>query len=353
MIWKESDSREIDLGQLEQLHDAASGAEKTRIKKQIAKIRAGRAGEREAAHFLRREFGESPRTGMLHDLRLELDGEVAQIDHLVIHRYQATAWVCETKNYAGRLTCDEHGDWTVWIRGKPRDIPSPVNQARRQCELLRQWLQANEITSIQRIQPVVLISPKSSVDRSKLPADAHVVKSDNFGQWWQKEADNIGVAGALRMVGKHVLSGMSEKDFDALGQRLAAAHQPAYYDWRTILGVAKVKIETERTKAPQEPSGNTSEMPVELNDDGPWVFETSAGKVKVSRIPDGRFAIRNDANTNLIEAVKTSCRDRGQWMPRYRNWLVEEAEIAGILGDIFAMTSPLQVAQNREATKKS
>ena len=75
MIWKEADDRESDIAQLEQLSDVASVAEKTRIKKQIANIRAGCAGEREAAHFLRREFGESQRMGMLHDLRLELDGE--------------------------------------------------------------------------------------------------------------------------------------------------------------------------------------------------------------------------------------------------------------------------------------
>ena len=345
MIWKEAYDRESDIAQLEQLYDGASGADKARIKKQIANIRAGRAGERDAAHFLKREFGESQRMGIVHDLRLELDGEVAQIDHLVIHRFQATAWVLETKNYAGRLTCDEYGDWTVWSRGKPRDIPSPVNQARRQCELLCQWLQANGITSIQKIQPVVLISPKSSIDRSKLPTDAHVVKSDNFGEWWQKEADSIGVAGALRMVGKHLLSGMSEQDFDALGQRLAAAHQPAEYDWRAMLGLAEKQEEAKQAAAPTDDKQVMSNIPSNLAGDGPWTFQTSTGEIKVSRIPDGRFAIRNDANADLIEAVKTSCKGRGQWMSRYRNWLVAETEIGTVLGDILAKASPEQVAE--------
>lgn len=334
MIWKEADDRQSDIKQLEQLHEVASGAEKTRIQKQIANIRAGRAGERDTAHFLGREFGESQRMGILHDLRLELDGDVAQIDHLVIHRYQATAWVLETKNYAGRLTCDEHGDWTVWSRGKPRYIPSPVNQARRQCELLRRWLRDNEITTIQRIQPVVLISPKSSVDRSKLPADAHVVKSDNFGQWWQKEADSIGVAGALRMVGKHFLSGMSEQDFDALGHRLAAAHQPADYDWQAMLAL-EIAGAPARSEAPSLQKGEALIPRVDFSGEGPWTFGTPAGEVKINRIPDGRFAIRNDRNDDLIDAVKTSCKGSGQWMPRYRNWLVAEADVAMVLRDIL------------------
>ena len=350
MIWKEADDRESDIAQLEQLHDVASAAEKARIQKQIANIRAGRAGERNAAHFLGREFGQSQKMGILHDLRLELEDDVAQIDHLIIHRYQATAWVLETKNYAGRLTCDEHGDWTVWNRGKPRDIPSPVNQTRRQCELLRQWLQANEITSIQKIQPVVLISPTSSIDRSKLPTDAHVVKSDNFGQWWQKEADSIGVAGAMRMVGKHLLSGMSEQDFEALGQRLAAAHMPADYDWRAMLGLAEKQEEAEQAEAPTDDQQVVTKTPSNLPGDGPWTFQTSTGEVKVSRIPDGRFAIRNDANADLIEAVKTSCRGRAQWMPRYRNWLVAEPEIGSVLGDILSKTSLDQVTEKSDKT---
>ena len=350
MIWKEAGDRASDIAKLEQLHDAASSAEKSRIKKQIANIRAGCAGERDAAHFLSREFGESQRMGMLHDLRLEQDGEVAQIDHLVIHRFQATAWVLETKNYAGRLTCNEHGDWTVWSRGKPRDIPSPVNQARRQCELLRQWLQANGITSIQKIQPVVLISPKSSIDRSKLPTDAHVVKSDNFGQWWQKEADSIGLGTALKMVGKHFLSGMSEQDFDALGQRLAAAHQPADYDWQAILGLAEKQEMAKQTEASTNNQQVQSNSSLDLAGDGPWIFQTSTGEIKVSRIPDGRFAVRNDANADLIEAVKTSCKGRAQWMPRYRNWLVEEAEIGSVLGDILATVPPEQVSEKPEKT---
>ena len=87
---------------------------------------------------------------------------------------------------------------------------------------------------------------------------------------------------------------------------------------------------------------------LDLAGDGPWTFQTLAGELKVSRIPDGRFAIRNDANSDLIDAVKTSCKGRAQWMPRYRNWLVEEAEIGSVLGDILAKIPLGQVAGKPE-----
>lgn len=325
MILKRADDRSNDIAQLESLLSAAPDHLHDRIKSQIANIRTGSAGERDAAHFLDREFGSSSRTAILHDLRLELNGGVAQIDHLVIHRVQATAWVLETKNYAGRLTCDEHGDWTVWYGNKPRSIPSPVNQARRQCELLRQWLAVHNISSIHKIEPVVLISPSSSIDRSKLAAGNHVVKSDNFGEWWRKQSATIGLGTALRMIGKYALSGMSEEDLAHLGTMLAAAHQPAAYDWRSRLGLAhSAVLDTVSQSAPTRLSGL-----------GPWAVDTPHGQVTISRIPDGRYAIRNERSDALIAAVKQACTGRGRWNPRYRNWLVEEAELDAVLQAII------------------
>jgi hypothetical protein len=90
--------------------------------------------------------------------------------------------------------------------------------------MLRLWLKGEGISSIKQVHPVVLISPTSSIDRRKLPADTHVVKADNFVEWWRKQADAIGIGTALGMVSRHFISGMSPEDFVALGSRLAEAH---------------------------------------------------------------------------------------------------------------------------------
>lgn len=330
MILKYADDRSGDIAQLEVLLGSAPKSLRDPIKKQIANLRAGCAGERDAAHFLNREFGTSPRIAILHDLRLDLNSEVAQIDHLVIHRVQATAWVLETKNYAGRLTCDEHGDWTVWNRSKPRSIHSPINQARRQCELLRQWLAAQNITAIQKIEPVVLISPTSSIDRSKVDAGSHVVKSDNFGEWWRKQADAIGFGTALRMVGKHMLNGISEEGLKELGRALVTAHQPATYDWRARFGLAgNDEGETARPRTSPQPTDSGPQLPTpagscyRLTGLGPWVIDTPQGQIKISRVSDA-----------LIEIVRQACKGRGRWNPRYRNWLIEEANVGEVLDRI-------------------
>lgn len=331
MIFKEADDRSKDISELRRLKETSPSSYGRAIQQQIDNIYAGVAGERDAAHFLKREFVHSENIAVLHDLRIGVDGDYAQIDHLVLHRVRGAAWVLETKNYSGRLSCDEHGDWTVWRNGKPRSVPSPINQARRHCEALRLWLNANEIAAIYEIDPVVLISPTSSVDRTKLPRDVHVVKSDNFGPWWQKQADAIGVVSALGMAGRHLLSGMSPDEFVALGNRLADAHVPTSYDWRAILRLPRQKEATSHSDAQSEGHEDQDVVSERSGGRAPQHISTPHGEIRIARIPDGRFALRNEKNEALIEIVKHACRGKGQWNPRFRNWLISEDELPAVL----------------------
>ena len=321
MILKGAEGCSGDIEELERLREAVPQAYLSKIDSQIARLRKGAAGERTAAHFLNREFGASDRIGILHDLRLEVDGDVAQIDHLVIHRVQQAAWVLETKNYSGNLSCDEHGDWTVWHGKKPTPIASPVSQARRQIILLRQWLDKEQVTNVRSITPVVLISPTSSVNRKHLSDDANVVKSDNFADWWSKRAGQIGVTRALGMFGRHLANSMSSTDLAALGQRLAAAHTPAERDWRTHLGISASasRVETDESLN-ADPSGDAF----------PETIETPHGTVTISRLPDGRLALRNDPSEELISVVRTACKGKARWNPRFKNWVFEPSSFDGI-----------------------
>jgi hypothetical protein len=329
MILKEADDRSDDIKELKRLKDASPPRCQAAIQRQIEQIYAGISGERDAAHFLNREFGQSQSIAILHDLRLPVDGGYAQIDHLVMHRFQGAVWVLETKNYAGRLSCDEHGDWTVWRNKKPQPIPSPINQAQRHCKALRSWLDANGIKTIHTLHPVVLISPTSSVNRSQLPPETHVIKSDNFADWLNKQFDQIGIGKALGMLGRHLVKGMSADDFLALGDRLARAHVPPTYNWRAMLRLPNLE-------APEPPLADDStttrpSSPAKPRTEDRQIIPTPLGEVTITRIPDGRFAVRNDKNDALIEVVRCACRGRGQWNPRFRNWLVAEEELPGIV----------------------
>jgi hypothetical protein len=333
MILKEADDRSEEIAALERAQATAPTSQQAEIKKQIARLRSGISGERSAAHFLNREFSESENLAVIHDLRLRLGDQTAQIDHLVMHRAQASIWVLETKNHSGRLTCDEHGDWTVWRGRKPQNIPSPVRQASRQCRLLEMWLKAERIDQIQKITPVVLISPESSVNRKELTSNDHVVKSDNFGAWWTKQAEALPVLTVLGMLGRHVFSGMSKAEFKALGERLVAAHVSPAAGW-----VKKAR------PIPEPPRASSKDLQgcrkaVEgatytIEEQVPDVIATPFGVIKISQIPDGRYAIRNENNDELINLVKASCKGRATWNPRFRNWLASAEALPHILAAV-------------------
>ena len=49
-------------------------------------MRVGIKGQKEFAYLIDFDLAKSKRMVVIHDLRLEINGRVAQIDHLLIHR---------------------------------------------------------------------------------------------------------------------------------------------------------------------------------------------------------------------------------------------------------------------------
>jgi hypothetical protein len=198
---------------------------------------------------------------------------------------------------------------------------------------LELWLKAERIDQIQKITPVVLISPESSVDRKKLTSDDHVVKSDNFAAWWTRQAEALPVLTVLGMLGRHVFCGMSKADFRVLGERLVAAHVPSTAGWSTKLRSAPEPPNT-RAEDRQECTKAEESLAPTILAQVPEVITTRFGAIRISQIPDGRYAIRNENNDELINLVKTSCKGRATWNPRFRNWLASPEALPVILAAV-------------------
>ena len=113
--------------------------------------RAGAEAERQMAFYLHRAFAASESLYVLNDLRLvddaqpEHDGRagVCQIDHLVLHRHGV--FVVESKSVTDEVSVRDDGtggdEWTRRFRGREQGFASPIQQARRQGEFLRAFLQ--------------------------------------------------------------------------------------------------------------------------------------------------------------------------------------------------------------------
>ena len=115
------------------------------------RLRAGVEAERQMAHYLHRRFHDDPETHVLHGLRLE-DREqpeqsgspgVCQIDHLVVHRWGM--FIIESKSVSEevRVRPDDTGgdEWSRVYQGREVGMSSPIQQARRQSEFLRTFLE--------------------------------------------------------------------------------------------------------------------------------------------------------------------------------------------------------------------
>jgi hypothetical protein len=115
------------------------------------RLAAGVAAERQMAFYLNRAMATDPDLLVLNDLRLiddlqpEPDGSpgVCQIDHLVLHRWGA--FIIESKSVSEEVIVSSDGTggdvWTRRFRGRQEGMPSPIQQARRQAEFLREMLQ--------------------------------------------------------------------------------------------------------------------------------------------------------------------------------------------------------------------
>lgn len=334
MILKQSDERSGDFIELTRLASRCNEAQKRRLDKEYVKLSSGRKGERDAAFFMNREYGESNRIGLIHDLRIGIGDEFAQIDHLVIHRLQGRVWLCETKNYGGRLQCNAHGEWTVWYGKKPQPVPSPISQARLQSIVFRRWLELNGYGYLE-VLPLVLLAPTASIDRRNMPQDVTVVKSDQFGEWWQRQSNGLGALTAMKMVAGTFWERRDEDWLRDLGDKLCRAHTPIVFDWEKRLGFEQTTPETQEqqgssnVRALREPKEATSQFEPDLS-----TIPTPHGKITFIALGDKEVAIRNPPVEPFIDAVRGTVKGRGRWQPRYRNWIVKIEDFAEIRDQI-------------------
>lgn len=96
--------------------------------------KVGRAAEEQMAHYLKRAFAEETGILVLNSLRLERAGEVAQIDHLVLHRFGMV--IVESKSISGEVRVNALGEWLRRSGNQALGMASPVLQAKRQSEFL-------------------------------------------------------------------------------------------------------------------------------------------------------------------------------------------------------------------------
>lgn len=227
--------------------------QRKKIEQEMKNIVSGMKAQNEMAYQLNFHFKDSKNYIVLHDIRLEHEGLVAQIDHLIINRCM-DVFVCESKNFAQGVRFNEQLEFSSFFNGKSFGMASPIEQNKRHIELFHRMIKDKKIawpTSMIRSHApsfynVILVGNQAKIDRPKnlkLPHQTEVMKGDQFKSWLDKQVEENN-ASLLKVVSQETLMdlGLEIKKRDQ--------SKSVFCDWEKRWGLTQLKNDHEHEKKP-------------------------------------------------------------------------------------------------------
>jgi hypothetical protein len=222
-----------------------------KIRDELAKIQAGAKGERDAAYEIDFHYGPpSKNWAVIHDLRLEHDGRVAQIDHLLINRF-LDVWVCESKRFAEGIAINEQGECAMFWNGRPQGIGSPHEQNAKHVAVLKALCDSGAVDLPKRlgftVKPLfnglVVVSKNARITRPKAKGwwDDGIVKADQVKAKIDKAFDSENNPLVMAKL-------VSSETLEAVARSLASLHVPASFDWRARFGLPRETVKPVASK---------------------------------------------------------------------------------------------------------
>jgi len=230
MLIKPFDDRHEELENLEQLAKTGRGDAVKQAARDLAIRAAGIKGERESAYLIDFHFGASNNWAVIHDLRIEYNGRVAQIDHLLINRWME-CYVLETKHFRDGVKITEHGEFMRWNSFKRsfEGMPSPLEQNDRHIAVLRDAMKTIDLPTrlgvrIQlAFQSLVLVSPSARIDRPRKFDSGRVIKADQLRERISRDIDNENAFIGIVKTAAKIVSSDTVRD---VAKQLAKLHRP-------------------------------------------------------------------------------------------------------------------------------
>lgn len=228
MLIKEADDQGTVIAELER-RSAGKGADARRASEELRKRRAGLKGEAESAYLIDFHYARSPNWAVIHDLRLEHDGRVAQIDHLLINRWM-DVYVLETKHFRSGVKITADGEFLRWNNAGRHfeGMASPLEQNERHIAVLREVMKEVELPVRLgiRIPPsfhsFVLVAQEARIDRPRGFDASRVIKADLLkARIWKDIDDENGLLSLLKAA-----KIVSRETLEFVARQLAGRHRP-------------------------------------------------------------------------------------------------------------------------------
>lgn len=244
MIIKPFNEKDSQISALRSLLERSDvTAEKCeQIEWEITCIQSGRKGEKEAAYEIDFHFGSSRNHAVIHDLRIECNGRVAQIDHLIIER-SLDIWVCESKRFSEGIAINDYGECSTFYRKAPQGIASPFEQNRKHLMVLRALFEANKGSHPKRlgrsIKPnldsVVMVSKNARITRPKtsFPGLDSITKCDQISSF-------IARSKVKKSKLQSWLNNVHTDTLESFARWIVDHHKPITYNWAAKFGLPEL-----------------------------------------------------------------------------------------------------------------
>lgn len=276
------------------------------LRDELMRVKKGIQGERESAYYLDNYFKGQDNRVILHDLRFVIDGEVTQIDHLIINQ-ASSMYLLETKNYACNLVINEHGEFTAEYDKARFGIPSPIEQSLRHERVLRRMLERLEIVGRTQkfldIHHVVMLHPKATIERPAVKSfdTTNVIKADQFPTWHKNFVEKTGIGKLFKIV----LNLQSMETIKEWGEKLVRQHRPADLlalpDFMQPMEHTSPAASTPRVSTPNTiVNASPAQAPIQSRIPHPHSFEQPARRLVCARccvkisFPEGKFCWSNE-----------------------------------------------------------
>lgn len=264
MILKQKDTRTEDIQELNRLLSLnISSKQRFLIERELKCLMSGNSGESSSAYYLDFRFKDTANWAVIHDLRIEHCGMVAQIDHLLINRF-LEIHVLESKNYFYGIRIKDNGEFESYNGKGYQGIESPIEQNKRHIELLQKTINDKNLapTRLGMSIPIsftnyVLVAPSARIDRPvKQSFDTSmVIKADAYASHLENAADKRSVVSVLTTATKLVGADTLEE----FAQKIIRLHRPGKFNYVGKFGIDENAVQPVQDNIAQPPTSQTKE----------------------------------------------------------------------------------------------
>lgn len=241
MIIKKSDTKQPQLDELNSLLKLPhlSGKQRELITKEIYALKQGAHGEQSSEYEINFYLKDSKNWAVIHDLRIDHNGRVAQIDHLLINRLLDVI-VIETKNFSADLQINEQGEFSVCYSNKSIGIPSPLSQNEKHIEVLKALSKTLPLPTRLGVKlmpsfiSLVMVSNKQQITRPRKFDTKNIIKAEQIMEWVTKTNPDDASFGRVFGSLAKVVSGETVME---LAEVLAMHHRPIKPDYKAKFGI--------------------------------------------------------------------------------------------------------------------